>query len=233
MTAPVSDHTNWKAQTELPAIRMRKKKTMPGEQASDEPISVAIDKFRIEVYNSVLDKVINSFETRFVSHGVLYAELTALNPKNFKKIKSVNDIPQFEKMVNILKKIYPEITTDKIRDELFDFSTKWDALRTAVPNEYYTVSDEACEESDEITENTMGDEIDDDLELEPVPIVCKSCKGCASCCFQVLLKYNLFSNAYSNLFQAYKFLLTLSTTQVACERSFSVLKYIKESTQVQ
>ena len=39
-------------------------------------------------------------------------------------------------------------------------------------------------------------------------------------------KFNLHSLAYSNLFLAYKFVLTLSSSQVACERSFSKLKYI-------
>ena len=42
-----------------------------------------------------------------------------------------------------------------------------------------------------------------------------------------LVQYNLFSGAYEHISLAYKYLLTLSTTQVACERSFSTLKYVK------
>lgn len=37
----------------------------------------------------------------------------------------------------------------------------------------------------------------------------------------------MFSGAYHLLGLAYKFLLTLSLTQVACERTFSTLKFIK------
>jgi|SRR5688572_1704526 hypothetical protein len=37
----------------------------------------------------------------------------------------------------------------------------------------------------------------------------------------------IYGQAYKHLFSAYKLLLTLSSTQVACERSFSKLKYIK------
>ena len=48
---------------------------------------------------------------------------------------------------------------------------------------------------------------------------------CIVCCYHVLLKFNLHSLAYSNLFMAYKFVLTLSS-QVAFERSFSKLKHI-------
>ncbi|KAK0150742.1 InaD-like protein [Merluccius polli] len=39
--------------------------------------------------------------------------------------------------------------------------------------------------------------------------------------------YNLLTDAYHILGLGYKFLLTLPVTQVACERSFSILKYIK------
>ena len=55
----------------------------------------------------------------------------------------------------------------------------------------------------------------------------KFCKKCPVCCFSVLHKYSFYGQAYKHLFSAYKLLLTLSSTQVACERSFSKLKYIK------
>jgi Fe-S-cluster-containing hydrogenase component 2 len=56
---------------------------------------------------------------------------------------------------------------------------------------------------------------------------CKSCLKCAICCYSVIQKYNMYSEAYSALGNAYKYLLTLSINQVQCERSFSKLKYIK------
>lgn len=54
-----------------------------------------------------------------------------------------------------------------------------------------------------------------------------SCKNCVYCCFVLLGQYNLYSSAYSNIYMAYRFILTLSCTQVACERSFSKLEIIK------
>lgn len=51
------------------------------------------------------------------------------------------------------------------------------------------------------------------------------CKKCVVYCFEVLIKYNLHSMAYSHLFLAYKFILTLSCTQVCCESIFLKLKY--------
>ncbi|CAH2251020.1 zinc finger MYM-type 1-like [Pelobates cultripes] len=56
---------------------------------------------------------------------------------------------------------------------------------------------------------------------------CGSCKQCFLCCHRLLLKYNLYSAAYENLSITYEYLLTLSFTQVSCERAFSKLKLIK------
>ena len=56
---------------------------------------------------------------------------------------------------------------------------------------------------------------------------CSSCKDCPICCYRVLKQYNVLTDAYHIIGLAYKFLLTLSVTQVECERSFSTLKYIK------
>src|SRR4029434_6355168 len=53
---------------------------------------------------------------------------------------------------------------------------------------------------------------------------CSSCKNCAICAHLILSQYNLLTDAYHVIGLAYKFLLTLSITQVACERSFSTLK---------
>jgi len=43
----------------------------------------------------------------------------------------------------------------------------------------------------------------------------------------VLQRYNLLTDSYHRIGLGHKFLLTLSVTQVACERSFSTLKFIK------
>lgn len=53
------------------------------------------------------------------------------------------------------------------------------------------------------------------------------CLGCLSCCYLVLKKMNMHSSAYSNIYVVYKYLLTLSCTQVKCETVFSKLKLIK------
>ena len=68
------------------------------------------------------------------------------------------------------------------------------------------------------------------MELEEVELkskTCSSCKNCVVCVHLILSQYNLLTDTYHVIGLAYKFLLTLSITQVACERSFSTLKFIK------
>lgn len=55
----------------------------------------------------------------------------------------------------------------------------------------------------------------------------KKCNNCLSCCYTFLYSYNMQSAALSNLFLTYEYILTLSCTQVSCERAFSKLKIIK------
>jgi hAT family C-terminal dimerisation region len=47
------------------------------------------------------------------------------------------------------------------------------------------------------------------------------------CALELLHELNTHGAFYTSLYQAYKFALTLSCTQVSCERVFSVLKIIK------
>ena len=42
-----------------------------------------------------------------------------------------------------------------------------------------------------------------------------------------MMEYNMLTNAFQYIGLAYKYLLTLPVTQVACERAFSILKIIK------
>lgn len=112
------------------------------------------------------------------------------------------------------------VTKENLQSELINFANSWDKLKNSAIDEY-TIQN--------VNETTSSDEDDDGVDEEEdfVTAKCKSCKNCAVCCYKVLIKYNLYSEAYKTLTLAYKYLLTLPTTQVACERSFSTLKFIK------
>lgn len=70
-------------------------------------------------------------------------------------------------------------------------------------------------------------EEEEDAEIHLVSKKCAACQNCVLCCYFHLQQLNLFTHAYNNIWLAYKFLLTLSGTQVACGQSFRSPKFIK------
>ncbi|XP_064088556.1 uncharacterized protein LOC135202969 [Macrobrachium nipponense] len=90
-------------QTELPLKIVRKKKTMPGENAYDERLNDAERAYEVEVYNPILDKVTQSFSDQFPSHGTLYNDLSILDPRNFDQLKNSN-VEEYESLFKELSK---------------------------------------------------------------------------------------------------------------------------------
>jgi len=189
---------------EFPKIRCRHKKKMADEMTSDQPILDAEEKFTVEVHNIIFDKTISCMEERFSSNKKLYCDLAWLSPNNFKDLHD-KEIPfdtLFE-LSKVLKKFDDKLTHAKLVDEMLNFSSSWDQLKRTVP-EYYEKSSE--DDIEEETSDKHGTNVEE--------VHCKSCMNCPHCCYNVLVKYNLYSNAYHFLFLAYKYLLTLPCTQV-------------------
>lgn len=97
--------------------------------------------------------------------------------------------------------------------ELRNLAQQWDRLLQSPLDDYTT--------------RAVEKESDDLQEMDIISKTCASCKECPACCSKLLLRFNMLTHAYPLLGLACKFLLTLSITQVACERSFSTLRYIK------
>lgn len=79
--------------------------------------------------------------------------------------------------------------------------------------------------------------VDSDDESKPIEEanICttnkrEACKRCIRCCYILLRKHNMYSKTYVMLYKAYKILLTLSITQMTCERSFSKLNRVSFKT---
>ncbi|MGH0152455.1 UNVERIFIED_CONTAM: hypothetical protein FKN15_022303 [Acipenser sinensis] len=98
--------------------------------------------------------------------------------------------------------------------------TQWDRLKMSAWDGYRVRTTSEMPEED----GNSG-ACEEELELENK--TCTSCKNCAMCCNLILSPYNLFTDAYHVIGLGYKFLLTLSVTQVACEWCFSTLKFVK------
>lgn len=200
-------------QSTLPSQRKRKKKTMPGEIAHAETITSPEKAYEVTVHNQIMDTATETLHRRFLSHGTLYADLAFLDPRNFTQLKSSSISPlMFQELSKCLSKFDSEASAENLQCELSSFALQWERLKMSPLDEYKV--------------KTLENESEDE-QVEVQCKKCSSCKECPLCCYQILRRFNIMSNAYHLLGLAYQFLLTLSITQVACERTFSTLKFIK------
>jgi hypothetical protein len=183
-----------------------------------------LKQYEIDVFNVVLDQVVASIRSRFAPHKKLFEAFWLFDPKNFGEVKSTqwSSSSLAEIVKTILLFADEAITPEAVAAELKDFCSKWDSLKQCL-KAYPPVA--------------IGDDTDEDVELQnvsqserssrSVESTCARCGNCTECCYLVLRKFCLYAKAYPYLCLAYKLILTLSVTQVSCERSFSLLRYIK------
>ena len=176
---------------------------MPGEK-----------NYEVESHNKIMDNVTEILRNRFSSNKTIYADLSVLDPKKFNEINE-NGLPDIalHMLSKCLIKFDSRATVENLQLELKSLAKHWDKLKRKPLEAYFT--------------KETADTLEGDEELDIVTKKCTFCKNCSLCCYHILQKYNLLTDAYHIIGLAYKFLLTLSVTQVACERSFSTLKYIK------
>ncbi len=209
----------------LPEKRVKKKKIMPREVAEDEPLTVAERDFEVTTHNVIMDTVTQSIHERFAVSGKLCSDFACLDPKNFPEVKD-KGLPgsAMQNLRNCLMKFDARATTGTLQAELTSLASQWERLKLS-PLEEYKVQNSGENDSPEGTEDG-GEEEPGDVE-GPELVKCCMRKNCAIFVYRILAQYNLLTNSYHVIGLAYKFLLTLSTTQVACERSFSTLKFVK------
>lgn len=142
----------------------------------------------------------------------LYADLALLDPKNFDQIMANTiDLLQtaLQELSKCLVKFDSTATETNLQSKLSSLAEQWPRLKRSTFDKY------TIRTTDDVPEGDNGEES------------WLSCKNCPVCCNCILSQYNLLTNAYPILGLSYKFLLTLSVTQVSCEQSFSTLKFIK------
>jgi len=62
---------------------------MTDELLNDDPINDAKQKYTVEVHNQVMDRIVESMNSRFVNNSPLYMDLSLLSPVNFNSFKHV------------------------------------------------------------------------------------------------------------------------------------------------
>ncbi|XP_041923480.1 uncharacterized protein LOC121688149 [Alosa sapidissima] len=182
--------------------------------AQDEPLMDAERAFEVNVHNRILDTALEAIHRRFLTHGTLFADLAWLDPRSFEQIRTTTLPNNALVLSRCLVKFDSSATVDNLQSELKCLAGQWNRLKASHLEDYMTRT---------VEDGAEGQEEETDI----VDKTCASCKNCPLCCYQILKRLNMLSDAHHLLGLAYKFLLTLSLTQVACERTFSTLKLIK------
>jgi hypothetical protein len=161
-------------------------------------------------------------DRRFLANGQLYADFSCLDPKRFPDIRN-NKLQsgELDELSRHLLKFDKTATGENLRTELKNLALHWDKLKTTELKHYKILIE---------GNNTEGnDEMSLENQEEEMFVACAVHAKIAVCCFKILHRFNLLTDAYTLIGLAFKFLLTLSLSQVACERSFSTLKKYKKS----
>lgn len=181
--------------------RIRKPKRFPDETSAGVTFSPK-EKYRFEVFNVTIDTVIQCLKSRFLNHKELYMDFQCLHSSEFSNLREIPN-SALEAICSKVKPFFPDINQHQLKQELENFACKWPELS-----------------------KTLGNDCNKDEDCNFKNMACKTCKNCILCCYNVLYKYNLYAEAYSQLSRVYKYIFTLSISQVSCERSFSKLKFI-------
>lgn len=194
---------------------------MPGEVARDEPVLDVERNYNIEVHNVILYTITDIIHCRFAASAVLCSDFACMDLRNFPEIRD-KGLPKtaLEELSKCLAKFDERATIPTLQAELTSRANQLETLKIA-PLSGYKVR-RVTELSEEGVHTEDPEEC---LELENIR--CSSCKNFPICCYHILYHFNLLTDAYHIIGIAYKFLLTLSVTQVAGERTFSTLKFVK------
>ena len=192
---------------------------LPKRRLDQNPLGT----YRVEVFNVITDTCAYSIYRRFnpETNGML-EDLSLLDPRGFETIASKGlPLSSLEKLALALKPVRSTVTKDVLQEELLGLAKCWDVIKLGRLEDYPYEQDEQ-DDSDEDADDEK--EIVGDYGSTEHR---KHCKNCTSCVFLLLSEYNMLTNAFVNIGLAYRYLLTLSVTQVACKLSFSALKVVK------
>jgi hypothetical protein len=177
-----------------------------------------VDSFKTSTFEKIVSQTETSIAKKFADIDTGFAhEINMLNPALFQEILESKKKICFPILTEKLKLFKQEIQVGDLESEFLNFANNWENIRNGLDadtNEFGEVFD--VDEPEDFRDETAQPETKQ-----------KCCKNCVSCAYLLIFKYNLFCTAYSNVALMYEFVLTLSITQVQCERAFSTLKFIK------
>lgn len=146
-------------------------------------------------------------------------DIAWLDPHRFNEIKLLSELP--EEALSTLSNL-AKVKREDVTKELMQFSRHYADYNQSLVQQQSQHSDPST---------AYNKETSDSEELlkgyEKRCKVFEKCKKCLACALELLCELNAYGRIYPTLYIAYKYILTLSCTQVSCERVFSTLKIIK------
>lgn len=109
---------------------MAKKRKMANYETNDEPIVEEEKKFTIEIYNRVLDTIIESMDKRSSNNNDLLIDLFLLSPSNFNLLKSGLSTDSLTKLSHKIKPFIDDNLSENeiknnLSDKLLNFGKSW------------------------------------------------------------------------------------------------------------
>lgn len=181
------------------------------------------------MFTRIKDMVLNAMKDKFEEHGTLYADFSCLDPKRFHELKLENGLPDgaLTNLFSYIGRFQKDCTLEDFYEEFQDFVKKWDTLKNSLTEDFSKLLDDLNLNSDSDDDDNERNKKEARASTSSTSSRCEFCRECPGCCLLIIKNYNLYRNAYPTMYIAYKFLLTISIVQVSCERSFSILKHIK------
>lgn len=220
-------------QTTLLLRRISKKPKKHDELCQDEVALLAADPKRfysISVYKVIINTALVKINKKFIYNEDLIRDAACLDPKNFNEINK-NGIPN-----DALKSLASIANVDRelLSKELESFANSFNELSKTLWDEQVSPRQHKQDMNDSDSQSEEEDD-EDVLDQTAKDAMCFSrsgldvCQSCIPCACKLLSQYNMHISTYTTLYVAYCVILTISFTQVTCERRFSALKRIKTS----
>ncbi|CAI6353504.1 unnamed protein product [Macrosiphum euphorbiae] len=144
--------------------RVRKKKKMAGEQANDEIIISASERFKINTYFKALDQIITSITNRYNGARDIFKDLSLLSTNRLMEVSKSPNVMPIDSFLYLSKWI-KDINIKKLKNEYIIFSKNFTELISGItlPTKLHSIETET-------SENMLSMDLDDESSDDEISI---------------------------------------------------------------